>query len=998
MKRIIALLLSLVMLLPCFTFYSFAQEKKQLNFDLNIDGEHVAYAEAGSEITVDFNIENLTDAKSFTVTNLQNDIAYDHEFFEYVDGNVELVTATSSKPGKKSWGLYLVHIFGNHAGSVPKVYENNQLVARVTFKIKDGLADGTSGKLYGYKCVAADGVNGITYEVTNTAMTVYIGRAPVETCTVKYVDEGKTISIDNSVEVGSEITIAAALNQPDRKFGGWTVSGGQVFKPGNKYTVTGDVTFEAKWYDKVTVSFDENGGDEIEDKVFWQYDNVQFSDISAAREGYTFDGWYMEPELKNRLDSLVVVSDMTVYAGWIKIPEYKLTFKNVEEDEADKFGVITALKGTEIDLSSKGIPTKEGYAFTGWYTEKELQNIVSKVVLNEDMSVYAGWKINEYTVKFATNGGGDIPSVKAEHFSELDLTKEEYTLTREGYVFDGWYLDNGLTKHVTVLSVTGNTTVYAKWLKLHTLTFDTDGGTSVAPITQKYGEVIDISTAVTTKDGYNFAGWYTEPEFITIVASVVLTRDMTVYAKWIKQEEPTFTITFNTNGGETVGPVVDIKGTVVNLSSFIPVRNGYVFEGWYKEAALKNQVTSITLAEDVTVYAKWTQLFTLTFDTKKGSTIEKITEKAGTVVELSEYVPSRTGYKFAGWYADSELKEAIDSVTLNSDITVYAKWNKKTSESGGGGIEKCVITFEVNGGTKLDKVEKFENATVDLSKYITTREGYKFDGWHLDKECTQKVEQIKITENITLYAKWTELEDGETDKPINPNYKPDILRDDHIAYIVGREDGYIRPNANLTRAEAATVFFRLLDEDIRKAAMTDDNVFTDVNEDHWFNIAVSTLANLEIVNGRTGDTFAPNEPITRAELTTIVARLSDMEYEGKNLFDDISGHWAADYINMAASIKWVEGDGNGLFRPNDNITRAEFMTLVNRSLNRQPESEDDLLEDMIIWPDNTDKTKWYYIAVQEATNSHEHQFKEDGVHEKWTKLIQNPDWSVYENQ
>ena len=210
------------------------------------------------------------------------------------------------------------------------------------------------------------------------------------------------------------------------------------------------------------------------------------------------------------------------------------------------------------------------------------------------------------------------------------------------------------------------------------------------------------------------------------------------------------------------------------------------------------------------------------------------------------------------------------------------------------------------------------------------------------------------------------------------------------------DEGYVRPKSNITRAEAATIFFRLLKDEVRNEALTTENVFDDVNEGNWFNTAVSTLANLGIVNGRTDTTYAPNEPITRAELTTIVARMTEAKYEGEAMFDDISGHWAEGYINLAASIGWVEGDGDGKFRPDDKITRAEVMTLINRVLDRVPETMEDLHKDMKVWPDNADTNAWYYIAVQAATHSFECEKKADGVHIKITKIIDNFDWTIYE--
>lgn len=459
-----------------------------------------------------------------------------------------------------------------------------------------------------------------------------------------------------------------------------------------------------------------------------------------------------------------------------------------------------------------------------------------------------------------------------------------------------------------------------------------------------------------------------------------------------------YKLVFETNGGRAIGDLLKDAGTVIDLSDYTTERNGFSFEGWYLDAELKNRATNeITLDENTTVYAKWKELehttkYTLTFETNGGSSISAITGNDGDVVDLSSKTPTKSGYTFIGWYSDKALTHNVTSITLDSNKIVYAKWSKNSTGSIGGGVTKYTISFETNGGSEVDSTSKVRNTTVDLSKYITHKEGYSFDGWHTDKELTNKVTSIKVTANTTLYAKWVEGDNGYVD---NPNYKPDIFASEHNAYIVGRDGGYIAPNENLTRAEAATIFFRLIDAQVRTEGMTKENTFTDVNEGDWFNTAVSTLANLEVLKGRSADTFAPNETITRAEFMTIVARLSEAAYNGEDIFSDTEGHWAEDYINIAASIKWANGD-NGKFRPDDNVTRAEAMAIVNRATNRLPENTSDLLEGMETFIDNADVNAWYYLNIQEATNSHDFEMKADGVHEKWTTLRENPNWAEIE--
>lgn len=438
----------------------------------------------------------------------------------------------------------------------------------------------------------------------------------------------------------------------------------------------------------------------------------------------------------------------------------------------------------------------------------------------------------------------------------------------------------------------------------------------------------------------------------------------------------------------------------LRIESSPAVPNGYKFLGWENETdgKLYNAGDEYDVTADTTFTAKWKKIevsrkYTLTFNTNGGSELKSITEKENTEIDLSKYTPVKAGYNFKGWYSDTSLTRKAAAITLDGDKTVYAKWEKSSSGNGnsGGnsGVTKYTLAFEANGGSAVATVSKVKNTTVDLSKYITKRDGYSFDGWHTDKELTNKVTEVKMTSNITLYAKWVEGDNGYV---YNPNYKPDIFSSDHYSYIVGRDEGYIYPDALLTRNEAAEIFYRLLNGEVRTEALTQENYFSDVNADDWFNTSVSTLANLGVLNGRTTDSFAPNENITRAELTTIIARLSEAAYEGENLFVDIEGHWAQDNINIAASINWVTGN-NGIFRPDDSITRAEVITLINRALNRQPESKNDLLDNMITPPDNTDENAWYYLAVQEAVNSHNYKLKADGVHEAWTNLTENPDWA-----
>ena len=232
--------------------------------------------------------------------------------------------------------------------------------------------------------------------------------------------------------------------------------------------------------------------------------------------------------------------------------------------------------------------------------------------------------------------------------------------------------------------------------------------------------------------------------------------------------------------------------------------------------------------------------------------------------------------------------------------------------------------------------------------------------------------------------------------PVDPD-KPELNTEDHYAYIVGYEDGSVQPEGDITRAEVATIFFRLLTDESRNEYWSQTNPYSDVSADDWFNNAVSTLTNAGVLDGYEDGTFKPNGNITRAEFATITARFFEATYDGENLFPDIEGHWAQDYINEAANAGIVNGYEDGTFRPQQYITRAEAVTMVNRTIERHPDA-DHLLDDMIVWPDNPE-TAWYYEQIQEATNSHEYTMNTDdeqNPYEIWTELLPNRDWSELE--
>ena len=318
--------------------------------------------------------------------------------------------------------------------------------------------------------------------------------------------------------------------------------------------------------------------------------------------------------------------------------------------------------------------------------------------------------------------------------------------------------------------------------------------------------------------------------------------------------------------------------------------------------------------------------------------------------------------------------------------------------------EVRVITATADEHGKIDPaagtvtVPKGESKTFT----ITPDSGYRIkdvlvDGVSVGAVSTYTFEDV--VENHTIHATFARK---HTPTPSTPTVEiPDddalgLNTDDHFAYIIGYPDGSVQPNGQITRAEATTIFFRLLTEESRSANLTKTNRYSDVAATSWYNTAVSTLSSMGIITGYPDGTFRPNAAITRAEFAAIAARFDNDGDKTAAKFSDIANHWAKDEISIAYNNGWITGYPDGTFGPQRDITRAETMTLVNRVLNRQPETADDLLPNMTVWTDNANPKAWYYLAVQEATNSHYYKFKTNSQYEKWTELRETRDWTQLE--
>lgn len=353
---------------------------------------------------------------------------------------------------------------------------------------------------------------------------------------------------------------------------------------------------------------------------------------------------------------------------------------------------------------------------------------------------------------------------------------------------------------------------------------------------------------------------------------------------------------------------------------------------------------------------------------------------------------SRSNYTFIGWttssgvtFADASRADTTFKMPAKA-VEVTANWKYTGSDSDNDKDDDYTLKYVTNGGKLISSETKSRSWVKDYEDLPTpTRSGYRFEGWYYDTRLTDKVtDDVKVNRTVvTLYARWSSSE------------TPGMLNDeDHFAYVQGYSDGNVHPYGLISRAETTTIFFRLLTDEVRDDNLLTSNTYTDVTNDYWANTAISTMTGLGIVQGRSATTFDPKAPITRAQFAAICARFDTGKSNGEQTFTDIKGHWAEKYIQRAAELGWIKGFEDGTFRPDTYITRAQAMTMINRVLNRIPEDESDLLPGMNVWPD-CNPGDWFYLAVQEATNSHDFEHKA-GNYETWTGMNKDPDWTRYE--
>lgn len=408
-----------------------------------------------------------------------------------------------------------------------------------------------------------------------------------------------------------------------------------------------------------------------------------------------------------------------------------------------------------------------------------------------------------------------------------------------------------------------------------------------------------------------------------------------------------------------------------------PTKTGYTFTGW--SPAVPATMPAVAL----TVYAQWrkTTPDTVVFDPNN---INGKTLAAKSLTVYSGSAPWETFEVVVKEPAGTQRSSGTVILSGGSQSASFTSFDPITFPAAGtytftvGEVDRNTryMSYDRNLYTLTVKVEEKGGMLVISDVYYTNAAGRSYRDF-----------PIVFSNTYGSYTPYV---------PVIPPKTPDKLNaDDHFAYVIGYPDGGVHPHATITRAETATIFFRLLTEKTRKDNLTKYHSFRDVPQGAWYNAAVATMAKLKIITGYPDGTFQPDAPVTRAEFAAIAARFDEKSARTTASFRDIYGHWAERYISRSAELGWIRGYTDNTFRPDQGITRAEAMALINRVLNRNPESKDDLLRSMNIFNDNLDTAKWYYLDVQEAANSHDFIRKANG-YEMWKKLRADPDWKALE--
>lgn len=794
-------------------------------------------------------------------------------------------------------------------------------------------------------------------------------------------------------------TPTAPANMQDYTFGGWFDN---EKCEGSAYVFTGKkmpahhLTLYAKWVpktysvtvydvDRTTVleTFDVPMGGTIPES--------QMPEVTLGT-GDSFLGWMdMQDHMPFHFDTKIH-RDYKLYAKTGNAEQFMVTYALGDGSGKAPVDSNKYARGAQaVVLPAAGVTPPEGKVFLYWSAAGDSTRCYpgGKLTVTGDMTLTAvyGQKTEAVRVTYHSNFAPDKTYTTAEMPNNSTITLPGYTglglPENPGYTFAGWntQADGSGTKYmpddkVLVDTMAPGNHLYAIWAKgtgtpyeVHHYLERLEGAYPYVPNEKDNlrGETgAWTAAAAKSYDGFTpieFAQERIKADVLTVV-KIFYTRN-------------SYLLTYKDSLSAGVYASQTYKYGAAVTAIAAPTKTGYTFTGW------SPAVPATMPAEARTVYAQWRKNTpdTVVFDPNN---INGKTLAAKSLTVYSGSAPWETFEVVVKEPAGTQRSSGTVRLSGGSQSASFTDFDPITFPAAGtytftvGEVDRNTryMSYDRNLYTLTVKVEEKGGMLVISDVYYTNAAGRSYRDF-----------PIVFSNTYGSYTPYV---------PVVPPKTPDKLNaDDHFAYVIGYPDGGVHPHATITRAETATIFFRLLTEKTRKDNLTKYHSFRDVPQGAWYNAAVATMAKLKIITGYPDGTFQPDAPVTRAEFAAIAARFDEKSARTTASFRDIYGHWAERYISRSAELGWIRGYTDNTFRPDQSITRAEAMALINRVLNRNPESKDDLLRSMNIFNDNLDTAKWYYLDVQEAANSHDFIRKANG-YEMWKKLRADPDWKALE--
>lgn len=691
---------------------------------------------------------------------------------------------------------------------------------------------------------------------------------------------------------------------------------------------TGDRVITAYWNWPVHLHYLDKDNNEIESATLYVSELEPGACVlpTGEKTGYDFDGWYEAKKdigtASHKLNALSIAKKWELYGRYTAKTDVSYTVKYLREGD----NKVLAPEKVVTDQTFDTEVTEQAADVVGYTPDAPSKTMILDEY-NKVLTFSYSANTYDYTVrhiKQLPDGSYDEANAEVETLSG----KFEALAAVTAKDYGSHYPTNDADTKQNIKIEEGLTIDVKYDLDEHTLTFETNGGSAINPVTVRHGNAV-ARPADPTKDKYTFIGWYADPEFTEEYDfATVLEADKTIYAKFELTSTP-------------IGDIY-VRYDVLHIKQ-LP-------DGTYDLA--NAEVEHLSAKKDTTVTAVIKD-YRATHHVNVNRTLSKLT---GTAIQPYMGVDGKPVYTILSVYYD------LDFHTL---------------------------TFDTMGGSKIAPETVRHGLTVAKPK-DPVNDGYWFDGWYTDKTYRTPYNfATPLTQDTTIYAKWFLIVlPGVTVKKNTPK----LNTADHFAYVQGYPDGTVKPAGNITRAETAAILFRLMDDASRKTYYSTKSGFRDVASGSWYNTYVATLNNAGVITDSSNGYFRPNEAITRAELAAMLAKFSETT-GAANYFNDVSAkYWAANAIAICAKLGWITGYPDGTFRPDKNVTRAELMAMINRATGRAPKSADAFLPGMKTWIDNT-ADKWYYLDVQEATNSHSYTVKGS---ETWTALTSDPNWSLYE--